>query len=312
MKLNLDGIIRRFIYASVSINIICSINVFPQTNTRENYFPINLGTTWVYEFYPEFSGGAKERIIITKDSVSITDNSHFVFMNNGPQPYYRVDTLGNVFRFPSGLSSNSNWLIFKQYAQAHESWLMTDTTKDTSQIRAFARVKETGVFNLFNRPLKYKSVEWGMGCSTCGSDSFNNSPRLDYFAENIGWFFAIVEPSATERWLIGIISQGDTLGKVTTVINLLEQRISSFILHQNYPNPFNSSTVIHYELKSDQWITIKIFDLLGREVQQLLNQRQSAGIYKINFESGDLKTGMYLLQLKAGGNVQLKKLLLLK
>lgn len=291
--------------------MLYSTTLVAQIDTVENYFPIKVGTTWVYKIYPEFSN-ERERITITKDSISLTDSSHYIFINNQTYPFYRVDTLGNVFRFPLGLSSNSNWLIFKQHAQKFESWLMTDTTKDTSSVRAFARIKDIGIDYILNRFIKYKVVEWGSGCPDCPPDSFNFSPRFDYFADGFGWYFAIVEPSATERLLIGFISQGDTLGDVTKVINLKDPLVLSFVLHQNFPNPFNSSTTILYELKTEQLVTIKIFDLLGREVQQLAHQIQTTGEHKINFDANGLETGMYLLQIKAGEQVQVKKLLYLK
>jgi len=233
-------------------------------------------------------------------------------VNNDAEPLYRIDTLGNVYRFPLRFTRTSNWLIFKQHAQAHESWLMSDTTKDTSQIRVFARVKGTGVVYLFDRPVRYKSVEWGMGCSTCGPDSFNNSPRLDFFAENIGWFFAIVEPSATERSLIGFISQGDTLGKIPTGINRLEPSIVSFTLQQNYPNPFNPTTTISFSISSRSFVTLKIFDVMGRDVATMVSEEMSAGNYSRQWNATDFPSGVYFYRLKVGTFTETKRLILMR
>lgn len=286
------------------------IAVQAQVDTVENYFPTKVGTTWVYKIYPQYSN-ERRHLIITKDSISTTDNSHYLFLNNSVGPSFRVDTLGNVYQNPLGLSRNSNWLVFKQYAQKYESWLVTDTTKDTSNTRGYARIKDIGIDFVINQFVKYKVVERGISCSICSPDSFNLSP-YEYYGDGFGRYFVITEPSVTERVLVGFITNGDTLGDITKVIDLKNSQLSSFILHQNYPNPFNSSTTILYELKSEQIVTLKIFDLLGREVQELIHQRQSAGEHKVRFDADGLQSGMYLLQLKSGNFVQIKKILYLK
>ncbi len=273
-----------------------------QTDTVENYFPTKVGTTWVYRIYPEYSN-ERERVTITKDSTSSIDNSHFVFVNGSNKPNYRVDTLGNVYSDPLGTGTNTNQLIFKQKANKFEAWAASDSSK------TIYRIKEIGVDFILKRWVKVKVVEWGMKTDP---DTFSFSRRSDYYGSGFGWYFAIVEPPATERILIGFITDGDTLGDITKVIDLKNSQLSSFILHQNYPNPFNSSTTILYELKYEQIVTIKIFDLLGREVQELVHQQQSVGQHKVRFDADGLQTGMYLLQLRSGDFVQVKKLLYLK
>jgi hypothetical protein len=89
-------------------------------------------------------------------------------------------------------------------------------------------------------------------------------------------------------------------------------RPTKLSLSQNYPNPFNPSTIINYQLPVNSFVTVKIFDLLGREVQTLINKLESAGNHSAIFNAGNLTSGVYFYQLKAGNFVNTKKLILLK
>ncbi len=86
----------------------------------------------------------------------------------------------------------------------------------------------------------------------------------------------------------------------------------SFALYQNYPNPFNPSTVIRYALPSESNVRIEIFDLLGKKLTEILNEKQSAGFYSINFDASKFSSGIYLYKLTAGNTVLSKKMIFLK
>lgn len=84
------------------------------------------------------------------------------------------------------------------------------------------------------------------------------------------------------------------------------------ILYQNYPNPFNPSTTIQYRLKETSFVTIKVFDLPGREVAVLVNENCPPGFYQIHFSGSGLASGVYIYTISANGIVQTKKMLLAK
>ncbi|MFN3871907.1 MAG: T9SS type A sorting domain-containing protein [Ignavibacterium sp.] len=85
-----------------------------------------------------------------------------------------------------------------------------------------------------------------------------------------------------------------------------------FNLYQNFPNPFNPGTRIAYSIPRDEMVTIKIFDLLGNEIQTLVNEFQTQNYYEINFNAENLSSGIYFYQMKAGEFVQTKKMILLR
>jgi photosystem II stability/assembly factor-like uncharacterized protein len=85
-----------------------------------------------------------------------------------------------------------------------------------------------------------------------------------------------------------------------------------FKLSQNYPNPFNPSTTIEFSVPQQSFVTLKVYDLLGREVASLVNKELQAGSYVTQFNASNLASGVYLYRLNAGEFVQTKKLMLMK
>jgi hypothetical protein len=83
-------------------------------------------------------------------------------------------------------------------------------------------------------------------------------------------------------------------------------------LYQNYPNPFNPVTTIKYDLPKDSHVSLKIFELTGREVTTLVKEKKMAGNYSITFDGGHLASGVYFYQLKSGDFMETKKMILLR
>ena len=111
------------------------------------------------------------------------------------------------------------------------------------------------------------------------------------------------------------LKQRDTDGKFeySPVLNVsLDDFIKNYQLMQNYPNPFNPSTVIRYGLPRDGFVTLKVYDILGRKVATLVNEYEAAGSYNVTFNASNLASGIYIYQLKSGDFVANKKLILMK
>ncbi|MGD8781282.1 MAG: T9SS type A sorting domain-containing protein [Ignavibacteria bacterium] len=88
--------------------------------------------------------------------------------------------------------------------------------------------------------------------------------------------------------------------------------ITEYSLEQNYPNPFNPTTTITYQIPETGNVTLKIYDVLGREVTTLVNESQASGVYTVEFNASQLADGVYIYKLQAGDYVSVKKLMLLK
>ena len=92
----------------------------------------------------------------------------------------------------------------------------------------------------------------------------------------------------------------------------VEENAPSPYLGQNYPNPFSTTTTIAYRLPQSGFVSLMVFDLLGREVARLVNSEQSAGNYRIIFDGREFTAGMYLYKIKTGSFVEIKTMNLVK
>jgi hypothetical protein len=85
-----------------------------------------------------------------------------------------------------------------------------------------------------------------------------------------------------------------------------------FALAQNYPNPFNPTTVISYQLPASSHVTLKVYDLLGREVAMLVNEKKDAGTYTVRWNASGFSSGIYFYRLEANEKREIKKMLMIK
>jgi glycosidase len=117
-----------------------------------------------------------------------------------------------------------------------------------------------------------------------------------------------------EKYTTGIYLFADTAAVVVSVVeNENEIQVpANFVLNQNYPNPFNPNTIISYSISSPGVVSLKVYDLLGREVATLINEFQSAGSYTEEFNAAKLASGVYFYRIEQNGNSISKKMTLLK
>ncbi|MBK7105390.1 MAG: hypothetical protein IPH62_08910 [Ignavibacteriae bacterium] len=176
-----------------------------------------------------------------------------------------------------------------------------------------------------------------------GNDSEDNGVIFKTFDGGNNWELVLdniigslydIEIKDNNIWISG--NYGLLLKSKDSILTSVEEKNTvpqNLILHQNYPNPFNPTTNIEYYIPSNLAyrqagvksemsdvasdfslikVSLKIFDILGREIKTLLNENQKPGNYKIQFDGSNLSSGVYYYQLKYGSFVQTKKMLLLK
>ena len=85
-----------------------------------------------------------------------------------------------------------------------------------------------------------------------------------------------------------------------------------FLVEQNYPNPFNPTTTIRYVLPQNGLVTVKVFNILGKELATVVNGEESAGSHEIQFDAANLTSGIYFYRIQNGNFTQTKKMLVLK
>ena len=143
------------------------------------------------------------------------------------------------------------------------------------------------------------------------SDHFftNNTVRVDLPETPIG------------TYSVRIAAMNETLREITMVdvdsVNIVEPATSvyntqdnepGFHLHQNYPNPFQSTSSIIYEIPQECYVDIRVFDVMGQEITTLVSSKKGPGQYSVDFNTKDLPGGVYFYVMRAGDNIQTRKL----
>jgi hypothetical protein len=99
---------------------------------------------------------------------------------------------------------------------------------------------------------------------------------------------------------------------ITPSLSGKSYRSQGFTLEQNYPNPFNSSTTISYSIPEPGFVILRIYDIHGREIRELINEYQKTDTYSVVFNAGDIPGGVYYYKLQINGFVETQKMLLLR
>ena len=171
-----------------------------------------------------------------------------------------------------------------------------------------------------------------MGASQTLSSGTNSSPILTTVG---GPFSGAFTPTTANQWATKVFAMPVGTNKVRFVAksgfgnNLYIDRITSgtvtgvvnntlslipenYELSQNYPNPFNPATQINFSIPKQSVVTLKIYDVLGKEVATLINESKAAGFYTVDFNASSLSSGAYFYRLEAGNFTDIKRMMLIK
>ena len=136
------------------------------------------------------------------------------------------------------------------------------------------------------------------------------------------WLFSVFFTDSVNGWVVGAGGSSSlpgeilqtTNGGVTFIENESRIEVTQFKLYHNYPNPFNPSTKIKYQITNLSFVSLKVFDVLGKEVATLVNEEKPAGRYEVEFSTNKLQltSGIYFYTLSAGSFNETKKMILLR
>ena len=157
----------------------------------------------------------------------------------------------------------------------------------------FAGTYGGGVFMSANNGTSWTEVNYGLGNTQVSSLTVSDT---NLFA---GTYSSNVWRSPLSEMITSV--EGSSIGLPI-----------GFAISQNYPNPFNPSTMISYSIPRNSFVHLKVFDILGNDVAELVNEQKPAGSYEVKFDGASLPSGVYFYQLTAGEFIQTKKMILLK
>lgn len=100
--------------------------------------------------------------------------------------------------------------------------------------------------------------------------------------------------------------------QLTNIKNNSNQLAEKFELYQNYPNPFNPVTTIKFSIVENAYVSLKVYDMLGKEVANPVDQQMNSGVYEYQFDASGLSSGVYYYRLQAGENSLTRKMTVLK
>jgi predicted GH43/DUF377 family glycosyl hydrolase len=154
--------------------------------------------------------------------------------------------------------------------------------------------------------LKYPSNPVLSPSATGWDNNWVEEGRVFLIGDTLWMWYAACNKS--ELWQIGLAKS--PIQPVSVEQETIQPTV--FSLEQNFPNPFNPITKIKYSVPQSSQVQIKVFDILGNELETLVNEEKQVGTYELTWNAANLPSGVYFYQLKAGEIVQTKKMLLLK
>jgi hypothetical protein len=158
-------------------------------------------------------------------------------------------------------------------------------------------------------------------------DVISQNKRVDWSSFNQGYAEArtsgYVLRSVAGQPIVGTSVQGNTqvisgfladtlFSSVLVAVNEEKGLPTSFALSQNYPNPFNPSTTVRFDVSQTSFVTVKVYDILGREVETIVSREMIPGKYTITWNAYQMPSGVYFYRMTAGDFVSQKKMLLMK
>lgn len=171
-----------------------------------------------------------------------------------------------------------------------------------------------GIFSTFvefpaytSLTIEYKyGINYGDAANNEGGNDNENGVGANHFVN--------LTPDMTSAKVENVFGDMGTHELVDVVVGVekVDQLPTGYNLTQNYPNPFNPTTQISFQLKNQENVTLKVYNMLGQEVATLLNETMSAGVYNVNFDASKLSSGVYIYTLNAGKFFDSKKMTLLK
>ena len=186
---------------------------------------------------------------------------------------------------------------------------------------------------------KIKTTDGGLNWGNEELPMFGLSFAIDFRTASEGWsasgFKFLFSSDTGETWVEKIIpdsaivydlqfadsltgfavgADGDILKYIPkpVSVNDIQNKLDDFALYQNYPNPFNQTTRIEYGIAAQEFVSLKVYDVLGNEVAILVSEEKPAGISETTFNAASLSGGIYFYRLQAGAFSKTKKMIFLK
>ena len=264
-----------------------TFNIASRNDTAS--FPLRIGQIWYYQIlsYPEDNNNYTESV--SKKIVNIVNKD--------------FKEISTTYHYKNGKISTTEYWAF-----TNGKFYISDLPNFNNAILCFDLSLKLDI-DLLN-----SNLNWGK-YNFQNKDFDDQYLAIDYpdtpFAQKV----------YTVANTLGLVSIYTRLNSLNTIYEKLvdmvmdssTQRVpANYLLTQNYPNPFNSTTKIEYSIPTASFVTIKVYDILGREIATLVYEEKPAGNYEVKFNGSDLSSGIYFYNLRTGDYSSVKKMILMK
>ena len=208
------------------------------------------------------------------------------------------------------LMNSLNWLNFIEHKPLKDTSEFSLLREVTAKVRSIGpKIKSMTLYwrqkgaGSFNSLLMQNNADTLFFAEIPGQ---SDSTIVEYYLESEFDYYTWTNPINAPENLYSY-----KVGNVTDIETEKNQSIE-FNLSQNYPNPFNPTTNIKYSIANRKFVELKIYNVLGQEIQTLVNEEKPSGNYQIEFNAANLPSGVYFYRIQAGSFNQVRKMLLIK
>lgn len=292
---------------------------------NSDYFPYKTGDMWEYTLYyaPEID---TFQTIVIDDSTDEDGNILTTYFSRAINPIeppsplltdtlvYKIDTSLYVYHRYFDFNYFGEWInAYRLNGIAGDQWIIWDyshTGVGPFEMAKIDSISETILFGQ-NSKVMYVSYFWAY---YDGTDTIKLYRYYDQLAKGFGFYFRGGAELDAQIYLHGCVINGILYGDTTLVsVEETNQEFpSAFKLQQNYPNPFNPQTNIKFYVPERTFVKLKVFDLLGNKIDNLINEEKDSGYHEIIFDGSDLPSGVYFYTLQTSDFIQTKKMVLLR
>jgi hypothetical protein len=264
-------------------------------------------------FYKRSTDGGlnwEANILLTIDTVITnwpslyvsSSNVHVLWMDS------RDDNLHSQIYYKHSTDGGINWEADTRLTTNYTSATLFSTIAVSgSNVHVVWDDNRDGNYEIYYKHSTDGGLSWGADTRLTNNVSFSMHPYLSSsdLAVHVVW-------TDNRDVNTDIYYKRNPTGNVTGIENISSELPEEFNLDQNYPNPFNPSTSIQYAINNKQFVALKVYDLLGREVATLVDEYKSAGTYEVKFDAAQISSGIYFYKLQAGSFISTKKMILIK
>ncbi len=243
------------------IILLSQVSIYPQYFLNEPA-PLQRGNYWIYSYY---GGGTKFSYKVLDSTVIIDSSSYYLIEYSHPghpefgkyYQYNRIDTNNFYIRYGKTSFKDSLVLYYKKNASIYDSWRNIFAYELPNIV--YYSISDTGTITWNGYKTKFKELYI--------TDS-GLVEQYQYWSDDFG-LLNVIDFESGSNFLVACVINGKVYGD-TTVTGLIKEKTDipvKFTLSQNYPNPFNPSTRINFDIPEAGFVTLKVYDILGREIK---------------------------------------------